>query len=149
MLKHLAAALLLLAAGVRPALALEFNDGFVRGLPPTQTTTAAFFTVSNPTQQDWVLTRVTTPAAASVEIHEHVNRGATLQMRQREALTVPAGEELVFEPGGLHLMLLGLTAPLREGDSVTLQFESAAGAMVETVFPVISVMNEHRHHGHH
>lgn len=149
MVKHLAAAMLLLVACVRPLAALEFNQGFVRGLPPTQTTTAAFFTVRNSQQESWVLNRVISPAASRVEIHEHVNSGDTLQMRQRESLTIPAGEEVVFEPGGLHLMLMGLTTPLREGDSVRLEFHSETGAVAEAVFPVISVINEHHHHRHH
>ncbi len=149
MLKHLAAAILLLVACVRPLAALEFNKGFVRGLPPTQTTTAAFFTVRNSSRDSWVLNRVISPAASRVEIHEHVNRGGTLQMRQRASLTIPAGGEVVFEPGGLHLMLMGLTAPLREGDSVSLAFHSETGAVAEVVFPVISVINEHHHHAHH
>nr|WP_246386882.1 copper chaperone PCu(A)C [Litorivivens lipolytica] len=135
-------------ASVGPLVALEFNEGFVRGLPPTQTTTAAFFTVTNPSDEVWSLTRVHSPAAGSVEIHEHINRGGTMQMRQLMALDIPAGESVVFAPGGLHLMLIGLTKPLREGDEVSLQFESEKGAVVEIVFPVISVVNEHRHHHH-
>ncbi|MFT5577007.1 MAG: copper(I)-binding protein, partial [Bermanella sp.] len=51
-----------------------------------------------------------------------------------------------FAPGGLHLMLIGLKQPLRENDQVLLQFFSDLNEEVSVTFPVISVINEHRHH---
>lgn len=131
-----------------PAFALEFSEGYVRGLPPTQKNTAAFFRVTNPTTTDWELVRVTSVSAASIEIHEHIHSGDIMQMRPRESLVVPAGGSRQFKPGGLHLMLLGLVQPLREGDKVTLHFESATGERETVVFPVVSVVNEHHRHNH-
>ena len=53
---------------------------------------------------------------------------ATMTMRQVSAVELPAGEAVVFGPGGLHLMLLGLATPLASGSSfeLTLTFATAA-----------------------
>ncbi len=129
-----------------PLMALEFQHGFVRGLPPTQTTTAAFFRVVNSSDEAWTITAVYSEAAATVEIHEHVHEGGMMRMQQRASLTVPPASELEFKPGGLHLMLMGLKRPLQEGEEVTLCFENDRGDVVSVALPVVSVVNEHRHH---
>jgi copper(I)-binding protein len=53
--------------------------------------------------------------------------GDTMRMREVDAIDLPAGREVRLEPGGLHLMLMGLKAPLKAGDklSLTLRFERA------------------------
>ena len=62
-----------------------------------------------------------------------------MTMRPAGVLDVPAGERVVFEPGGLHLMLMGLAAPLREGETfpLTLRFED--GAPVTVTVPVLGI----------
>lgn len=129
-----------------PLMALEVQQGFVRGLPPTQTTTAAFFRLVNPGDEAWTITAVYSEAAATVEIHEHVHEGGMMRMQQRDSLTVAPASELEFKPGGLHLMLMGLTRPLQEGEEVTLCFENDRGEVISVALPVVSVVNEHRHH---
>ena len=51
-----------------------------------------------------------------------------MTMQEVESIEFPAGETVVFEPGGYHVMLLGLVEPLEVGDTfdVTLLFESGA-----------------------
>ncbi|WP_237212848.1 copper chaperone PCu(A)C [Falsiroseomonas oryziterrae] len=74
-----------------------------------------------------------TPAARSVELHTHVREGDVMRMRPVSAIDLPAGQEVRLQPGGLHLMLIGLTAPLRQGDrvAVTLVFERAGETEVQ------------------
>lgn len=136
--------LFLMSSGVLNAL--EFSDGFVRGLPPTQKNTAAFFTVHNSAASDWTIASVTSNAAERIEIHRHEHSNGMMAMRKLESITVEASSSLEFAPGGLHLMLMGLSSPLREGDRVRLNFTNAEGDTVVADFPVISVVNEHRHH---
>mgnify|MGYP000126706010 FL=1 len=142
--RHLGMYVLILFSG--PLTALEFTDAFVRGLPPGQKNTAAFFTVANAEATAWTIARVSTDAADRVEMHRHEHNNGMMTMREVDELTIEAQSSLQFAPGGLHLMLIGLKQPLREGDRVTLQFTNVAGESVHTEFPVISVVNEHRHH---
>src|SRR5690606_33740508 len=72
--------------------------------------------------------------AKKAEIHiTEVSAEGVASMRHIEALEIPAGDTALLEPGGTHIMLMGLTAPLTEGDMVkaTLIFEQAGRVEVE------------------
>ena len=68
-----------------------------------------------------------TPVATRVELHTHVMEGGVARMRPVDAIKVAPDEPAVLEPGGMHLMLSGLTQKLDEGTTVplTLVFEHA------------------------
>ncbi|MEM8752832.1 MAG: copper chaperone PCu(A)C [Pseudomonadota bacterium] len=69
-----------------------------------------------------------------VEIHEHRNDNGVMRMREVEGgIPLPAGGAIDMEPGGYHVMLMGLHAPLEVGQSfpVTLVFESGAEVEVD------------------
>ena len=90
--------------------------------------TAAFATLTNPTDDDLTVTAATTDSAAMVELHEVVDG----VMQERDGgFTVPAGESLTLEPGGLHLMLMELSGPIVAGDTVAFTLELADGSMVD------------------
>jgi copper(I)-binding protein len=74
-----------------------------------------------------------TPAARTVELHTHIRDGDVMRMRPVPAIELGAGAEIRLAPGGLHLMLIGLAAPLRQGERVpvTLVFERAGEVQVE------------------
>jgi copper(I)-binding protein len=69
------------------------------------------------------------PAAEKVEVHRMSMKGGVMSMGPLpEGVVLPPHGEVTLEPGGVHLMLLGLKEPLVEGKSlqVTLHFEHAA-----------------------
>jgi hypothetical protein len=75
---------------------------------------------------------VSSTAARAVEIHESVQTGGVSRMNRLESLELPAGESVVFEPGGRHLMIFD---PLEFGPSatipITIKLESGASVAVE------------------
>jgi len=79
------------------------------------------------------LTGAATIAAARVDLHVTQEDGGVVRMRRVEGLEIAGGENFAFEPGGAHIMLSGLKAPLREGDAfaLTLQFETAGPVTIE------------------
>jgi copper(I)-binding protein len=79
------------------------------------------------------LVSVTSAVATKGELHTHVVEGTIVRMRQVKAIEVHPGTPTVLKPGGLHIMLIGLNKPLKEGDSVPLQltFERAGTIEVE------------------
>jgi hypothetical protein len=81
-----------------------------------------------------------TPVAQRVELHTHVMEVGVAKMRPVEAIEVAPGAPTVLEPGGLHLMLSGLTRKLDAGTTVplTLVFEHAGEVTLEV--PVEGVM---------
>ena len=120
---------LMLALLAAPALAqTTVSEPWVRGTVAQQTATGAFMQITS--TAGGRLVSVSTPAAGIAEIHEMKMEGSTMQMRALpQGLPLPAGKAVALKPGGYHLMLLDLKAPLKAGDSValTLVVESANG----------------------
>ncbi|WP_445155690.1 copper chaperone PCu(A)C [Arthrobacter sp. Hor0625] len=91
--------------------------------------TGAFGVIRNTTGADITVTGASTPAARMAELHETV-AGASggMQMRAKEGgFVIPAGGELKLEPGANHVMLMGLTGPVKAGDEITFTLELAGG----------------------
>jgi hypothetical protein len=67
------------------------------------------------------------PAADRVELHTHIREGEVMRMREVPSIELPPGQTVTLQPGGLHLMLVRLAQPLRQGETVpvTLRFERA------------------------
>ena len=75
------------------------------------------------------LVRAESPVAGVVEVHEMKMEGNVMKMRALPGLDLPAGQAVELKPGGYHVMLMDLTAPLAKGASVplTLVFQDAKG----------------------
>ena len=96
-------------------------------------TGAGFLTIRNAGAQPDRLVSASSPAARTVELHSHVRDGEVMRMRPVEGgIAVPAGGTVTLQPGGLHVMLIGLTEALRQGGEVplTLRFEKAGETQV-------------------
>ena len=85
-------------------------------------------TLKNTGKQPDRLVGARTPAARTVEIHHMQMDGNVMHMREVDGINLPVGAELKLRHGGeWHLMLVGLKAPLKNGDRipVVLRFERA------------------------
>jgi len=121
---------------------LRLEGAFVRGLPPTQTVTAAFLNVVNDSSSPVVITGAASDIAERVEIHKHSHSNGMMRMEQVPNVEVPANGRFVFKPMGYHLMLFGLKRPLVDGELVRLELFGADGQSVQQQVPVRSVLNE-------
>ena len=103
-----------------PALAqTTVTDPWVRGTVAQQKATGAFFSIT--AAQGGKLLSVASPAAGVVEIHEMAMDGSTMKMRALpNGLDLPAGKAVALKPGGYHVMLMDLKAPLKTGDHIDL-----------------------------
>lgn len=104
------------------------EHAWVRLNAPGTQVTGAFMTLRNASDKPVVLTAATSPAARVCELHNHVNEGGVMKMRQIPSIALPGGGEVVLRPGGLHVMLIDLKAPLREGETVGLRLAFADGS---------------------
>jgi len=96
-------------------------------------TAAAWFTVTNNGDADDRLVSAKSDIAASTEIHEMKMSGGTMMMSPlADGLVIPAGETVTLEPGGFHIMYIGLTRDLKAGEEyeLTLTFEEAGDVTV-------------------
>jgi hypothetical protein len=94
---------------------------------------AAFMTLRNAGRAADRLVAGSTPAARVVELHTHIRDGEVMRMRPVNDIPLPVGETVRLRPGGLHVMLIGLTEPLRQGTTVplTLRFAEAGETTVQ------------------
>ena len=114
--------------------AVELREAWTRPTPGGARTAAIYLTAVNHGAATDRIVAAQTPAAERAEIHVDIMDGNVMRMRHVMSVDVPAGGETAFKPGSFHVMLTGLKAPLKAGDSVplTLTFEGA-GAVTATV----------------
>jgi copper(I)-binding protein len=107
--------------------AVTATDAWVRGTVPAQKSTGAFLTLES--TDDAKVIGVKSPAAKTAEIHSSALKDGVMHMHALESLALPAGKRVELQPGGSHVMLMGLARPLGEGDTVRLVFtlENARG----------------------
>lgn len=136
-MKHLSllAASLLFSTGVLAAAAdqISVDKAYVRLAPPSAPTTAAFMVIHNHGDQDIKVVKADSPASRLTELHTHLNEGGVMKMRPVAAIEVKAKSMAVLQPGGLHVMMIDLKAPLKEGDVVpmTLGFDDGSSKKLE------------------
>ena len=139
---HVAGALLaLLIATLAVAQAHDYELGalsvahpWARASAGAAPTGAAYLTLRNDGAEADRLVGVETPAAERAELHTHLHEDGVMKMRRVEGgIALPAGESVALAPGGLHVMLFGLAAPLEEGTRfpMTLVFKKAGRLAVE------------------
>lgn len=117
------------------------TNAYVRGLPPGVENTSAYMTLHNNGSSDLVLIGGKADFVDNVSIHVTENNNGMMSMAHRMSLTIPAGEQVVLESGGLHLMLSGLKRPLAN-EEVSLILNFQGGSTLSLRLPVISVLDE-------
>lgn len=116
---------------------LVIEGAWARTSPMVERAGAAYVLVKNQGAVDDALVGGTTPAAGTVELHETREvEGGMMAMARVATIPVPAGGEAVLEPGGLHIMLIDLAAPLVEGTTLEVELAFESGARVVVPFEV-------------
>lgn len=130
--------------------ALHIAEPHARATAPGQPNGAAFLSVENRGAEADRLVAASSPAASAVEIHETASEDGVMRMRKLDAVEIAPGAPIVFAPGGLHIMLIGLTAPLKDGETVplTLTFEKAGSVTVDLAIQKTSAPADHSGHDH-
>jgi periplasmic copper chaperone A len=111
-------------------------------------TGAVYLTVRNDGDADDRLTGISTEIADRAELHASVVEDGVMRMRPVEALEIPAQGEAVLEPGGLHVMLVGLRAPLEEGGSFPLRLVFEGAGEIEVVATIEDIAHGGAGHDH-
>jgi periplasmic copper chaperone A len=113
--------------------AIRIEHPWARATAATAKTAAAYFVLSIEGEAGDRLVGLGTPAAERAEIHVHETVDGVASMKKLDAVEIVPGSPTVFAPGGLHVMLFGLKAPLAEYATfpLTLAFERAGSITVE------------------
>lgn len=106
------------ASAAQAAEPLIISNAWVRSPAPGQKVAGAYMElVSDATA---TLLGASSPAAGRVELHSMALEAGVMKMRPVENIALPPGKTVKLAPGGLHIMLLDLKRPLKEGDKVRL-----------------------------
>lgn len=128
---------------------LVIADAYARATLGRATNSAAYLTIEATGDQPDRLVGAASPAARAVELHAHAMDGGVARMRPVDAIEIDPGAPVALQPGGLHLMIVGLGGPLAEGATfpLTLTFERNGEVALE--LPVRGMARGGGQHGGH
>jgi copper(I)-binding protein len=133
---------------------ITVENAYVREVPPNMPNSAAFMLLNNSSDKEVALVSAESDVANIVEIHEHVHENGMMKMRQVPKIAIAPKAQTVLQPGGYHVMLIGLKQPLKAGQMVALTLKFSNDQVVSIEAPVQKIMMKHmqhqpkHHHGH-
>ncbi|WP_051285339.1 copper chaperone PCu(A)C [Nisaea denitrificans] len=145
------------------ASAEEFKVGditvehpWARATPGRAKNGAAFMKLENHGGTDDRLMAASGDVASRVELHTHLHENGVMKMRPSGPITVPAHGHAMLQPGSFHVMMIGLKAPLVEGEMfpLTLTFEKSGTVTVKVMVQSVgagagnNAMKHGMKHGH-
>jgi periplasmic copper chaperone A len=106
---------------------IQIQAPWARSTPSAAKNGAVYFTILNAGTVADTLIAASSPVAAAAELHRTENDNGVMKMLPVASVAVKAGGQALFKPGSYHVMLVGLKAPLVDGQSfpLTLTFEHA------------------------
>ncbi|WP_116826270.1 copper chaperone PCu(A)C [Pseudomonas syringae] len=148
--KPLLLTLSLLGLSAQALAETRVDDAWVRATVPGQSATGAFMRITADT--DSKLVDVASPVAKTVQIHEMSMKGDVMSMQRVNSVDLPAGKPVMLDSDGYHVMFMGLSAQVKEGDQVplTLTVEDAKGTKQTIQVTAVAkslTSDEHSSHG--
>lgn len=110
-------------------------DAWAR-LADSGATSGAYLSLRNADTVAAKLVGATSAWARATEVHETMQHDGMAHMQARPSITIAAGDSLVMQPGGLHIMLIDLARAIAVGDSVPLTLRFATGDSLSVRVPV-------------
>jgi copper(I)-binding protein len=118
------------------ASTIVVEQPFARATPKGAMTGAAYMTLLNNGASADRLVGATTPVADKVQFHQASEENGVSRMREVPSVDLEPGAKIVFKPGEMHMMIVGLKQPLVQGQTfpLALQFEKAGN--IEVTVPI-------------
>jgi copper(I)-binding protein len=115
---------------------IEVEQPMVRAVAAGVPVSGAHMILRNDDGADHALAAAHSDVAENVELHTHTMENGMMTMRKVDAVSLPAHQTVRFEPGGLHIMLIGLTRTIKAGDTVDISLEFEDGSRKDVSFSV-------------
>ena len=125
---------------------LIISDAWVRATPPGKMMTAGYASLENVSKEVITITGVSAEAAGHTSLHETRVERDRSTMRPVAQLSIKAGERVSLKPGGLHIMLMKLSEPLTDGQSIDICLELENNDSLCSAFSVASQHKAAHHH---
>ena len=129
---------------------LHWKEAWVRSMPPGTQVAGAYGILMNHSDETVTISQLTADVGSEAQMHDVITDGDQRRMVQLETADIAPGASLAFEPGGRHIMLIGVTEPLTEGGQVEICAMSAAGAKActQAVISRQAPLEDNTHGGH-
>ncbi len=121
----------LLAASTIMAADISLDHVRARDTKPGTNNSAIFMNIKNASNADVKLVGVHSSVCKSTEIHTHKMENGMMAMVQVEDAVIPKNGETKLAPGGLHIMLMDLNRPIKDGDKVDLELKFSNGESIK------------------
>ena len=129
---------------------IVIQNTMIKTTPPGINNSAAYLTILNNSDKDIILTDVASDAAQLVEMHEHIMSNGAMKMQRIEPLKIEANGSVKFQPGGYHIMFIGVTQNIKDGDKIdiTLSFDDGTKKIISSIAKnkYEAGENTHKHH---
>ena len=141
-------ALTLISASSYAVGSVTVMHPYARAVASGHPNSAAFMVLKNDSDQDRALVKSHSNISKVVELHTHKKEGGMMRMRQVDKIIIKAGSKTVLQPGGLHVMFIGLKQELKVGNSVDLELEFDNGETIKLIAPIkmVAGMNKKQMH---
>ena len=139
-------ALTLISSASGASDTLIISDAWVRATPPGKMMTAGYASLENVSKDIITITGVSAEIAGHTSLHETRIEHDRSTMRPVAQLSIKAGERVSLKPGGLHIMLMKLSEPLTDGQSIDICLELENNDSLCSAF---SVARQHKAAHHH
>jgi copper(I)-binding protein len=123
---------------------IKVEHAWARATPGGAMTGAAYMTLTNSGDTADQLLSAATPLAEKVQFHNETEESGVARMREIPTVDLEPGTRIIFKPGEMHMMIVGLKQPLTEGQNfqLTLQFEKAGDIEVTVPIEKIGAMQQ-------
>jgi copper(I)-binding protein len=126
------------ATMAQPSLTdLSFQDPWIRGSVPGQKNGAGYLVIDNKGAQSGALVSANSDRADRIELHTIERQDGVAKMREVTEIPVPAKGSVSLQPGGYHVMFIGLKQPFKAGESIPVLLNFADGLSTEVTFNVM------------
>lgn len=142
-----AGALVALTLIAMPALAAPVTVGgltldamWTRATPPGAPSAGGYLTITNAGSEADTLIAVASPVAGMADVHVMETKDGVMTMHGLDGgLAIPPGQTVTLAPGGFHIMFMGLTGALKQGETLPVTLTFAKAGEVETSFPILPI----------
>ena len=116
---------------------LVFADAWIREPPPVSRVAAGYVSITNSSDNDYVINRFESDCCTTIMAHETVAEDAKTKMKHLSKITIAAKQTVKLEPLGKHLMLVKPAQALTDGQQINISFFCGKDDVSHVAFQVV------------
>ena len=115
---------------------LEFNNGWIRNLPPTVPVRAGYLEIFNSGNEAVSIKSIQSKSFETIEVHQTIMKDGMMHMQPVPDLSIDPGSTIILRPGGMHLMMMHPVEPTKLGDEIRIDVMLSDDTQQSLIFTV-------------